>query len=117
MSADGTDEGSGTMLGAAMVMLAGVLLCLLAAAGHALICHGRARGVADVAAVSAAAARLEGCADPCGLAGSVASRNAARLGSCVVDGEDVEVLVRLDTGIPVAGEATVRSRAGPEPCA
>lgn len=110
------DEGSGTVLGAMMIIAAALLLGALAVAGRLFICQTQARGVADTAAVSAATALMNGDGSPCETARQVAVRNEARLDSCVVDGEDVEVRARLPTGVPLLGEVGARSRAGPVPC-
>lgn len=110
------DEGSGTVLGAMMIIAAALLLGALAVAGRLFICQTQARGVADTAAVSAATALMNGDGSPCETARQVAVRNEARLDSCVVDGEDVEVRARLPTGVPLLGEVDARSRAGPVPC-
>lgn len=110
------DEGSGTVLGAMMIIAAALLLGALAVAGRLFICQTQVRGVADTAAVSAATALMNGDGSPCETARQVAVRNEARLDSCVVDGEDVEVRARLPTGVPLLGEVGARSRAGPVPC-
>ena len=110
------DEGSGTVAGAMLVLVVALLMGAVAAGGAVVIAGAKARGVADTAAVSAAQALLDGHADPCGVARTVVALHDAELESCDMEGEDVEVSIRLPTGVPVAAWVVKRSRAGPVLC-
>ena len=87
-----------------------------AAGGAVLIAGAKARGVADTAAVSAARMLLEGGADPCAAARTIASAQDAQLESCAIEDEDVTVTIRSPTGVPEAAWVARRSRAGPQRC-
>lgn len=131
------EAGGATVLvvGACAVVLA--LALILASVVSAVRCAAQARAAADLGALAAADALLDGVrlgavrsgsagpegatpADPCAVAGAVAVRNGARLESCVVDSGvnvTVAVSVRLRAvahRIP-AGQATATARAGPAP--
>ena len=67
------DEGSGTVAGVMLILVVALLMGALAAGGAVLIAGAKARGVADTAAVSAARMLLEGGADPCAAARTIAS--------------------------------------------
>lgn len=110
------DRGSGTVLGAALIMLAAMLLCAVTAAGQVIVCRIRAQGASDMAALTAALARDRGRDDPCALARRVSDAYGHRLVDCVLAAGDAQVTLAADTGVPLAGEVTVRSRAGPEAC-
>ena len=109
------DEGSGTVLGVALVMLVGVLLMAISVAGGLFISQTRARAAADLAAVSAATALLEG-RSACDVASSVAAANGAGLEACTVQDEDVLVRVSVSTRIPLAPQVVRSAQAGPVPC-
>ncbi|NEG55336.1 Rv3654c family TadE-like protein [Bifidobacterium platyrrhinorum] len=114
-----SDEGSGTMAGVALVMLAAVLLATIAAAGHLLICRSRARTAADLAALSAAVALWDGRADSCAVAGRTAAAHEGRLVSCDIGGEsgsDVTVRVSVATQVPFMPRIVLAARAGPVAC-
>ncbi|WP_236691728.1 Rv3654c family TadE-like protein [Bifidobacterium aesculapii] len=114
------DEGSGTLAGVALIMLAAALMSSVAVAGRLLTVRAAARSAADLAALSAAVALRDGAADPCMVAGTVASAHAGNLASCTVGGElggDVTVSVGIDTRVPFMPHIVVDARAGPVPCA
>ncbi|KAB7789949.1 TadE-like protein [Bifidobacterium leontopitheci] len=111
------DEGSGTMAGVMLIMLAGVLITVAAAAGHLLLCQARARSASDLAALSAAQSYWAGTTDdPCAVAVRVAAYGTASLERCTVDGDDVSVTVSMATKVPVASRVSRSSRAGPVDC-
>jgi secretion/DNA translocation related TadE-like protein len=100
------DRGSATVwsLGAM-----GALLAVFTAAlfmSQAVVARHRAGGAADLAALAAADHALDGSRTACRLAAEVAEAQGARLRSCEVAGEVVEVTAEVDG-------ARVRSRAGP----
>ncbi|QOL33217.1 flp pilus-assembly TadE/G-like family protein [Bifidobacterium eulemuris] len=111
------DEGSGTMAGVMLIMVAGLMLAVAAAAGNLLVCQTQARAIADLAAIQAAVAWRQGRTDdPCALAADVAAVNDGDIGRCVVDGDDVELSVVVATMVPVAPQVERASRAGPVEC-
>lgn len=111
------DRGSASVLvvgaiGALVLLLAGAMALLSAvAASH------RARAAADLAALAAAGARVDGgdARDPCAVASEVAERNGSALAACAVAGDDVTVTVRTPVSWPGLGAASARARAGPDP--
>lgn len=114
------DEGSGTIAGVALIMLVAVLMSSVAVAGRLLTVRAAARSAADLAALSAAVALRDGAADPCTIAGTVASAHTGRLAACTVGGDlggDVTVSVGLDTQVPFMPHIAIEARAGPVPCA
>ena len=113
------DEGSGTIAGVALIMLVAALMSSVAVAGRLLTVRAAARSAADLAALSAAVALRDGAADPCTVAGTVASAHAGNLASCTVGGDlggDVTVSVAIDTQVPFMPHIAVDARAGPVPC-
>lgn len=110
------DEGTGTMLGAMLILMIAILMSMAAIAGAILIASARARGIADIVAVSAARSLWEGAADPCDIAQTVAQLGNAGIGECVISGDDVQVSIRLPTGIPLAASVTQHAKAGPVLC-
>lgn len=113
------DEGSGTMAGVALIMLAAVLITASAAAGHLVICHAQTRSAADLAAFSAAAAWWNDQENPCAVADTVAQANGATMVECQADKPDegdVTVRLAMDTQVPLMTQITVSARAGPVEC-
>lgn len=111
----GDDRGSGTIYVAAV---AGVLATLVGAAallGKAHVAHGRAESAADLAALAAAQALLDGSAEPCAIAAAIAARNAASVTACAIDGETVVVTAEVDVRLGPLGLAAASgtARAGP----
>jgi secretion/DNA translocation related TadE-like protein len=107
------DDGSATIYVlalAAVVWLAGFVVLLLA---HVAVARSRAATAADLAALAGAAHVVDGRA--CAVARSVVLAQDAELTSCVVDGSDVRVLVRVPLGPPLSRfpPAQGRARAGP----
>ncbi|WP_274608072.1 Rv3654c family TadE-like protein [Bifidobacterium pongonis] len=115
----GAENGSGTVAGAALILMASALLTVAAGAGHGVIRHAQARSTADLAALSAAIAWRNAREEPCDVAVAVANANGASLISCHTEGEyagDVLVNVAVGTGLPVMPRITVSARAGPTAC-
>ncbi|MBT1174223.1 flp pilus-assembly TadE/G-like family protein [Bifidobacterium sp. LC6] len=111
------EEGSGTMAGAILVMLAALALAVVAAVGNLLICQQRARSVADAAAFNAAYAWWQASTeDPCALANDVAMAQQVTLVECVMVGDDVRLSVAKDTQVPGIGQVVKEARAGPVDC-
>ncbi len=110
------ERGSGSVW---VVVLAGVLAVVGVAAVlvvSATVARHRAGAAADLAALAAAGAAVDGSAEPCTAAASVADANRARLRSCAVDPAavaDVVAVVPVDLGPLGVREATARARAGP----
>ena len=99
------------------VCLAAGLLLMLAGTGihlgAAMVARHRAESAADLGALAGAAAVLTGSA--CPRAGDLVRQNGADLLSCVQEGLDVRVQVRVE--VPFAGlgaSAEGRARAGPQ---
>lgn len=100
------ERGAGRERGSASVLLAGVMgvVVLLSCAamvvvGYAVAAH-RARGAADLAAVSGAAAYGQG-ADACAQARRTAVDNGARLVRCDQVGDQVDYVVTVRVAIGV----------------
>lgn len=112
----GSDEGSGTISGIALIAVAAVMLGVVGVVGNLLLCLHRAQNIADISAVAAATVLYEQSAEPCSIAERTASGNGAMLASCEVDGEDVQVDIRVGTQVPFAPNVVRQSRAGPIAC-
>lgn len=114
-----SDRGSMTIVGAALILLAAVLLCAIAAIGHLLLCRSRARTAAEGAAIAVATAWDEGRADPCSAAAdALEPYGDVALTACdVAASGDATVTVSARTGIPFVPEVLGKSRAGPQNCA
>ena len=99
------EEGSGTMAGVMLVMLVGV------------VCQNRARSLADLIAFDAAYAAWHGWADdPCAFAGQLAVSNSVALPDCMVQSDDVQVTVAVDTAVPLTPRVQRTALAGPAEC-
>ena len=112
-------EGSGTVAGIALIMVAVALISASAGMGHVVIRHAHARSAADLASFTAALAWHSGQGSPCAVAEQVSSANDARVLSCRTEGThrgDVEVRVVVRTGVPIMPEAAASARAGPVAC-
>ena len=93
----GSDEGSGTISGVALIAVAAIML-----------------GAA--ASVAAANALYSGSSDPCSVAERTISGNNATIGSCTIEGEDVLVEAQVGTQMPFVSHVGKQSRAGPIVC-
>lgn len=112
-------EGSGTVAGIALIMVAATLIGSAAGMGHVVIRHAQARSAADLASFAAALAWYGGRGSPCTVAEQVSSANNARVLSCRTEGMyggDVEVRVAVHTGVPIMPEVIASARAGPVAC-
>ena len=112
----GSDEGSGTISGVALIAVAAIMLGAAASAGNLLLCLHRAQNVADLASVAAANALYSGSSDPCSVAERTISGNNVTIGSCTIEGEDVLVEAQVGTQMPFVSHVGKQSRAGPIVC-
>lgn len=112
-------RGSGTLLMAGVMGVVGVCgLTAMLLAGYLVAAH-LARGAADLAVLSAAAAYQQG-ADPCAQARRTAAANGARIRHCDQVGDAVDfvvsvaVIVDLRTRVPgLPRTVPARAHAGP----
>lgn len=107
------DRGSATVIGAVMVTALIAVTTLVVQLGAATVARHRAAAAADLAALAAARAAVDGTAAPCTEAATITSAGAARLESCEVSGWEVRVVVSAAAGI-LGQRATARARAGPD---
>jgi secretion/DNA translocation related TadE-like protein len=112
-----SERGSASLYVVALVgvtWLAGVAALLV---GQALTARHQAAAAADLAALAAADHVLDGPAEACRHAESVAAANGAALGRCTIEGEaaDVSVILLLRAFGPLRGllPVSARARAGP----
>ncbi len=108
------DRGAASLLVvacAAVLLLVGSALGVVAAIVTA---HRAAQSAADLAALAGASAHQHG-ADGCARAGALAGANGARLLDCRLAGEDVVVTVEVDGPRWLGQQADLRgtARAGP----
>lgn len=98
-------------LTAVLVLAAAVATSL----GGVAVARHRAVSAADLSALAAAAATLEGPEVACDRARSLAARTGARVSSCSVDGDVVHVVaeVRPPGALGRLGTASAQARAGP----
>ena len=113
------ERGSGTLLVVGVMAVVGVVATMAIVAAVYLVVGHRARGAADLAALSGAAAYAEG-GDPCPAAGRLARANDARLVRCDRVGDEVDyvvsVTVEVEVGLQVPGLPRAlrgRAHAGP----
>jgi secretion/DNA translocation related TadE-like protein len=112
------DQGSGTVLAAALLVVVAALASLVVGVGQVVLARHQAEAAADLAALAGAAVLLDpfADADPCARAARVAGANLAELTECRgdVDGSlTVAVAVQLPGVLAHAGPATSTARAGP----
>lgn len=83
--------------------------------GAAVVARHRAQAAADLAALAAAAAIVDGQADACARAAELARAMRTEAVACSVDGLDVIVTVEAPTDVSVfrMGPAQAVARAGP----
>jgi secretion/DNA translocation related TadE-like protein len=109
---EGTDRGSGTVLMAVVMVLAGFLITVTLMLASAIVARHRAGAIADLSAL--AAASVAPAPDACERARRVAAANAGRLVQCRILG-DGSVLVGVElaasNGGPL-GPARGSARAG-----
>ncbi len=109
------DEGAATPVVLGLCAVLSAVAVLLTALASVAVARHRAAAAADLAALAAAGAVLEGEPAACARAGQVASAQGGRLVSCALTGElaDVVVEVRPPGRLGELGTARVRARAGP----
>jgi secretion/DNA translocation related TadE-like protein len=111
------ERGSATV----WVLVAAAVICAFAGVGVSIglvaAADQRARTVADLSALAAAAALVRAEGDPCVRAREIAQANRAVVSRCAVDGSSMRIWVAV--GLPAAlraldgRAATARARAGP----
>ena len=99
------EEGYATVVAAGIIAAVASLLLAVAAIASLVVARHEAQVAADLAAVSGAWEVAKG-RDACTKAEEVAVLNGAELGSCDIEGRDVEVTARL------RGRSAI-ARAGP----
>ena len=99
------EEGYATVVTAGIIAAVASLLLAVAAIASLVVARHEAQVAADLAAVAGAWEVAKG-RDACTKATEIAALNGAELGSCVVEGRDVEVTARL------RGRSAI-ARAGP----
>lgn len=98
----GRDQrGAGTLLTVGVMAVAVLIAAGLVIAAVYLGAAHRARGAADLAALSAAS-RVPGGGDVCGAAERIAARNGAEVETCTTSGDQVEWVVHVRVRKPVA---------------
>lgn len=110
------DIGSGTMLGAMLIMVVATCCIGLASVCQAVILHAHVRSLTDVVAVNAAEYYLLHYESPCDFAQTVAATNQLDLISCDMVDRDVIIQVRSHTKILKIFPVSSASRAGPQQC-
>ncbi len=110
---------AGTATAIVLGLAAVLLLCgtVTTALGAVAIARQRAASAADLSALAAAATVLQGPEVACGRARALAAEVGARLTSCNVDGDRVDVVAQVRPAGPLGrlGAASVRAAAGPVP--
>jgi len=114
--------GSGELGSATVVVLAVIaVVMMLTVSGlllaSAVLASHRARAAADLAALAAAGALIQGgsAGVACQRAVKIAEANHAHLLSCVAVGSEARLTISVSVGAAGLGVATARSRAGPDP--
>lgn len=112
------ERGSATVLALVMACLLVTVAVAGAAGAGLLVGHRRAGAAADLAALAGASALQHvsaGVAGPCEQVAEVSASNRASVGSCLVEGEEVEVEVVVEVRGPFGASWPVegRARAGP----
>ena len=111
------DTGSATplVLGlAAVLVLCGTVATSLAAVA---VARQQAASAADLSALAAASAVLEGPEVACGRARALAAEVSAVVTSCRIEGDRADVVAQVRPSGPIGrlGAASVRAAAGPVP--
>lgn len=109
------DEGFATVLVLALSLVLALLGATAASVGGIAVARARAASAADLSALAAAGAALDGQGPACGRASRVAQRVGARLAQCRVVGDVAEVVAEVRPPGPLGrlGSAAARARAGP----
>ena len=111
-----SQRGSGTVLALVVLMSGVLLLSVVMLAADLLAASSQAVSAADMAALGAASARLEGVAEPCSVARAVIDDYGVRMTGCRLVGEDVVVTVTASPGLDALPDVERSSRAGPWEC-
>ncbi|QJU54520.1 Rv3654c family TadE-like protein [Herbiconiux sp. KACC 21604] len=107
-----SEEGSGSVLGLALITAFALAAALFVPMGGALAAGQQLRGAADAAALAAAdtaSGRVAG--EPCAFAAEAAGATGAALTACTVDASGTASVTVATTIVGIA--VTVRARAGP----
>ncbi|WP_018683877.1 Rv3654c family TadE-like protein [Actinokineospora enzanensis] len=107
------DGGFATVWVAAVSAVLMSIFLLVLTLGAATVARHRAEAAADLAALAAAAHAVSGPEAACARARWVVERMGARLDACGLDGWVAAVAVTVRPGLPTAGAASARARAGP----
>jgi len=94
------ERGSGTLLVAGVVFVLMAITAAILVVGGYLVAADRARGAADLVAVSAAAEQA-GLGQGCRVAASVARLNGVQLMRCLVEGDSLDFVVSVTVRQPV----------------
>jgi len=112
------ERGSGTVLVAGVVFVLMAVTAAILVVGGYLVAADRARGAADLVAVSAAAEQA-GLGPGCRVAAGIARLNGVELVRCVVEGDSLDFVVTVTVRQPVRvrlpllpGEVLATSHAG-----
>lgn len=101
------------MIGAVMVLALLAMATLVLHLGAAVVARHRAAAAADLGALAAASAAVQGRSAPCAEAAAIVSAGGSRLESCEVSGWEARVVVSAAAGL-LDQRATARARAGPD---
>lgn len=93
-------QGSGTVLVAGVGLALAAVAAVVLVIGAYLVAADRARGAADLVALSVAAARAGG-ADGCHSAAGVARENGVQLVGCGITGDSLDFVARVTVRQPV----------------
>jgi secretion/DNA translocation related TadE-like protein len=96
----GGEQGSATVLMAAVMGVVVTLSAVAMVIAGYLAGHHRARAAADLSALSGAAAHLNG-EDACDQARRIARQNGAKVTGCAQVGDDIDFVVTVRTAVPV----------------
>jgi len=108
------DRGMATVLACFCAMALIALMLVAVQLGAATVARERAEAAADLGALAGAASVLGGAQAACNAVARVVSANGGTLGSCVLQGADIQVVATVDVGIgPLSRRAEARARAGP----
>lgn len=109
------DQGSASLVVLALSGLLALVGTVAAALGGVAVARHRAASAADLAALAAADRAVRGAGPACSAAQRAATAVGAALERCRLDGEVVEVVVKVRPAgaLGVWGSAMARSRAGP----
>lgn len=116
---DASDQGSGTMMGVVLVLVAAVVLSCVAGVGNVLNVRTHARSVSDLSALAAAKTLYSSAGfedQACGMAAQTAQANGLTLDSCVRQGNDMVISVTASTLVPFVPTVSSSSVAGPRDC-